>query len=723
METRARSAVVFTALIATGLALLSSVTGAPAYAAEPGPADLQLVTLTSPGTAGSTSSAADLLTEQDAVLAGLNAGEPVYRWTTALNGFAVALAEEQVEQLRADPRVALVEPNVVHELAAAPRAAALGSQQVISVARRGGAGVVIGVVDSGIWPESPSFADTPGLGREPARFRGGCDSGEDWATDVCNRKLVGAAWYVSGFGADRVRASESLSPRDVTGHGTHVASLAAGNARVSVPVGLGGPGVFSGLAPQARVAAYKACWSAPDPGDDGCATADLVAAIDRATADRVDVLNLSVTGSAVVTSSGQPFNTVARALLGAAEADIVVVAAAGNHANREYAAHAGPWVTTVGALTGSTRQARVQLTSGLRVAGASLTRRATRRAPIVLAAEARAAGAATKHARQCRDGALDAAVAHGAIVVCVRGGVGRIDKSAAVRRAGGIAMVLVNRRGADTVADLHAVPTVHLNSTAGRRLIRALRHHSDAGEGNRRGAATARLDPVRSASAGQRAAAWSAPGDPAGPVVKPDLVAPGAGVLGASPPVTGRRWSTLTGTSSAAAEVAGMAATVRARHRDWSAVSVRSALTTSTAPVRGGDSPLRVGSGRLHREAALRPGLVFRLDRRAYRAWLAGDLPTRSLNTASILTSGHGVITRRVTNVGTRAMYYSSAALGFAHHDVQVTPAALRLRPGQTGTFRVWIRPEAGAHRPDSGTVRWLGAQGTTVRVPVVIGR
>ena len=285
-----------------------------------------LVTLDGPGLAGYAGPATAevqldaMLAVQRDVLEGRDSGSVLYRWTSALNGFAVEMSAEAAERLSRDPRVALVEENDVRRLAGGLSAAALPAT---SQRGRGGAGLVVGVIDTGIWPDSSLFASVPGLGKEPRDFAGGCDAGAEWGADTCNEKLVGAQWFVSGFGADNLRTSSSLSPRDDSGHGTQMASIAAGNSGVSVDV----PGLpqrtYSGHAPQARIAVYKACWSAPDPDDDGCATADLVTAIDRATRDGVDVINLSV--------GGPPgLDTVERALLGAAERDIVVIAAAGN---------------------------------------------------------------------------------------------------------------------------------------------------------------------------------------------------------------------------------------------------------------------------------------------------------------------------------------------------------------------------------------------------------
>ena len=254
------------------------------------------------------------------------------------------------------PGVATVEPDTIRPLAGAP---ASTTRRLVARAPRlrGGAGVVIGVVDSGITPDSPVFADVPGLGRDPEGFTGACADAEEWSTDSCSRKVVGAHWFVDGFGADRIRASETLSPLDALGHGTQVASVAAGNAGVTVRVDGRDAGRFGGVAPQARIAAYKACWGAPDPADDGCSTADLVTAVDQAVADGVDVLNLAVAG-------GTGVDTLQRATLGAAEADIVVIGAAGNTARSAYAAHPAPWVTTVGSTVGRMARGSVRIAGG-----------------------------------------------------------------------------------------------------------------------------------------------------------------------------------------------------------------------------------------------------------------------------------------------------------------------------------------------------------------------
>ena len=368
------------ALLALGLtvsaASVALAEDAPAPAAA-GAEPLTLVTLQGPGTSAGTRDAADLLARQDALLAAIGAGEPTYRWTTALNGFAARLTADQLGALEAQAGIAAIEPDAVRPLAGRTSPATVRGTAT-SPRLRGGAGVVIGVVDSGIATESPAFADVPGLGPDPQEFAGACAEGDGWTADDCTRKIVGARWFVDGFGADRVRSSESLSAQDVLGHGTQVSSVAAGNAGVSVRVDGRDAGRFGGVAPQARIAAYKACWGAPDPADDGCSTADVVSAVDAAVADRVDVLSLALAG-------GEGIDTLQRALLGAAEADIVVIGAAGNSAGSAYAAHSSPWVTTVGSAVGRMSRGRVTAPGGRSFAGGGRPARGRR---------ARGAGAA-----------------------------------------------------------------------------------------------------------------------------------------------------------------------------------------------------------------------------------------------------------------------------------------------------------------------------------------
>ena len=688
--------------------LAATLTSAPGHAVDEDVPSLQLVTLTGPGTsassggAGSEAEVATLIARQDAVLASIDAPETVYRWTTALNGFAVELTADQVAALETSSEVETVEANSVRAMAGRITSRATAAAQLARPrdgSGRGGSGVVIGFVDSGLAPDSPLFTDVPGLGNNTGAYTGECTIGEGWPISSCNRKVVGAGWWVAGFGAERVRSSESLSPLDAIGHGTQVASVAAGNSDVSVRLNGRTMGSFGGVAPRARIAPYKACWAAPDPADDGCATADLVSAIDRATADGVDVLNVAVAGPTSI-------DTVERALLGAAEADIVVIGAAGNAGRSAFAGHTAPWVTTVGATRGSTLRGEVSVVDGPRLTGASRSRRALGPVRLVLGAEVAAAGASRRDARQCRSGSLDARKVADRAVLCVRGGIGRVDKSEAVAQADGVAMVLVNERPGGVIDDFHSVPTVQLTEHDGRRLTRWARHHRHT---------EVRLAGIAPERAAARPAGWSASGDARSTLLKPDVVADGEGVLGAVP----GSWALFSGTSAATARVSGLAALLRAEH-DWSAPVVRSVLTTTATPLAGA-STLAQGAGQVGADLP-KPGLALVVRTKSYRRAL-DSLSWRDLNVSSIVMRAGGTTTRRVTNLGSRAEYFSAQALGFARHRVRMTPLALRLSPGETARVRITITGAAGPSRLDDGWIVWRGARGSETRVPVAITR
>ena len=268
----------------------------------------------------------------------------------------------------------------------------------------------------------------------------------------------------------------------------------------------------------------------------------------------------------------------------------------------------------------------------------------------MLGARATAAGSTPSQSRRCLPGSLDAARVSGRIVVCERGGIGRVDKSEAVHRADGAGMVLVNTSRGQVTADFHRLPTVHLTKDDAR---------TSCGPGCAAtpGAASS-LRPDGVLRTPERLVAWTSSGDPAGAFVKPDIVAIAAGVLGATPPSSlGRRWDLGSGTSVAAARTSGIAAALLSRH-DWSAAEVRSALATSAGNLAGDPSLLRLGAGRTRARAADRPGLVFAVPVGDYRAWLDGDLDATALNTPSVLLHGDvtgSTVTRTVTNVGTRA--------------------------------------------------------------------
>lgn len=706
------------AAVATGLVAAA----VPAHAEHPGhpgdehgPGRLHLVTLTGPGTVGrpggDPAARERLQDRQDAVLATVGSPDPVYRWTTALAGVAVRLDAAQVDTLSADPRVALVEPDAVRPLAGLPSTGAAPLGTAGAGPARGGRGVVVGVVDSGIAPRSASFATLPTLGPRPADFEGVCADGSadaGWEPSDCGGKVAAAQWFVEGFGRDALRSGNSLSPRDDLGHGTQMASIAAGNAEVPVRVRGQQVTTTGGQAPDARLAVYKACWSAPDPDDDGCSSADLVTAVDRAVGDGVDVLSLSVAGRPGADATVD-VDSLDRALLGAAEADVAVLAAAGNDPARD-AAHDVPWVTTVGAAAGRQPVGLVRVPGGPTLRGVTASRLGLPPTRVITGRAAAAAGVDPGRAALCAPGSLDAPSVAGAVVVCERGRLGRVDKSGTVALADGAGMILVNPSGGSVHADFHAVPTVHLPADAGRELLAALRRTPATRAAlvvTRRDQPTGRT--VRSAT-----------GDPAGAVLKPDVVAPAGGLLGAVPAVDGEPgWEVVSGTSAATAWTAGAAARLRAREPGWDAVRVRSALATRAVDTRAAAAGgvLSAGAGRVDVDRAQGLRLTYPQAVHGYRAWL--ERGGREPNTPSVLLSGGDrVATRTVRNIAGKARYFSSGTRGFSS-SVRVRPLAVRLGPGEEATFTV--RLTGPAVRRDDGYVLWRGGDRSRARIPVAV--
>jgi subtilisin family serine protease len=283
--------------------------------------------------------------------AGASPDAKVHDYTFAFNGYSAILTEEQVNAIKLQKDTVVVMEDQMRY----PHTDS--SPEFLGLTVRGGAydsgftgeGVVVGVIDSGIWPEHPSFADdgsypAPPTGPLPCEFGNTAHNPND-VPFTCNNKLIGAYQmldtYRAVIGAD---PDEFDSARDDDGHGTHTASTTAGNADVEASM-YGLPmGEISGIAPRAHIIAYKGL------GNLGGFTSDLAAAIDQAVADGVDVINYSIGGGA-----GAP-GIDDLAFLFAADAGVFVATSAGNSGPGESTLGnpaTMPWVTTVGASTQS----------------------------------------------------------------------------------------------------------------------------------------------------------------------------------------------------------------------------------------------------------------------------------------------------------------------------------------------------------------------------------
>jgi len=319
----------------------------------------------------------------DTLLASVGGARKAYSYGYVFNGFAAELTEMQAAKLAMSSGVLSVTKDEKRKLDTATTPAFLGLSTTggfWSTAGKG-EGVVIGIVDSGIWPEHPSLSDrtdTNGNGTQDGKlgyqqipgWNGKCTPGEAFNASHCNQKLIAAQYYNAGYGGNAgVKANfpyEFLSPRDFDGHGTHTATTAGGNQAVQATGPAAVFGKVSGIAPRARIAAYKVCWGNGLEG--GCFSTDSVAAIDQAVADGVDVINFSISGS--LTNFLDPVEV---AFLFAADAGVFVAASAGNSGPASSTvAHPSPWLTTVAAGTHNREvNGSVTLGNGATYSGAS----------------------------------------------------------------------------------------------------------------------------------------------------------------------------------------------------------------------------------------------------------------------------------------------------------------------------------------------------------------
>ncbi len=551
-----------------------------------------------------------LESRQSAVLAGVGGSTKVHSFGYTFNGFSAELSAEQVAKLEATPGVVSVTKDTLLQLETATTPAFLGLSGADGFyARTGvkGEDVIIGIVDSGIWPEHPSYSDrtgTNGNGTQDGKlsyqqipgWHGKCTPGVGFNASNCNQKLIGARFYNSGWGGNAGIAElfpfEFNSPRDWGGHGTHTSTTAGGNANVPATGPASVLGSISGIAPRARIAAYKVCW-ADQPTGGGCFGSDSVAAIDQAVADGVDVINFSISGTQT-----NFLDPVEVAFLYAANAGVFVATSAGNSGPASATvAHPSPWLTTTAAGTHNRDGAgSVTLGNGATYNGASLAASAVT-APFIDSETAGLPGADATAVRLCYaavdnggTAVLDPAKVAGKIVLCDRGVTARVNKSLAVQEAGGVGMVLTNTSANSLNADFHAVPSVHLADTV-RAAVKAYAATPGATAAIAKGEVVLTAAAPFTASFSSRGASPAANGD----VLKPDLIAPGQDILaGVAPPNNGGQlFSLYSGTSMSSPHVAGLAALFKQLHPNWSPMAIKSALMTTGYDVLDGGTPPR----------------------------------------------------------------------------------------------------------------------------------
>jgi subtilisin family serine protease len=684
-------------------------------------------------------------------------GKTVADYNTAWNGFAAKLTTAEVSRLKSTPGVVDVYKSKIHNVDTITTPAFLGLdgpggvwQKQFGDPDHAGEGVIVGVIDTGFWPENPSFGAMPEPRADQAdidnRWAGTCQTGDDHPVE-CNNKVIGAR-YFNAAGLGDKNPGEFHSPRDFNGHGSHTAATAAGKHGVTASVNGSDIGQVSGMAPAARLAIYKVLWERADGTNASGSSVDIVAAVDQAVADGVDVLSFSIG------DDDDSIGPEEQAFFEAAAAGVFVSAAAGNNGTAGPATvdNAEPWVTTVAASSHDRGYSKtVTLGNGAKYTGVGLGSAAVASTPLVDSAGAAAPGATAADAELCTPGKLDPAKVTGKIVLCKRGVVARVDKSRAVKDAGGVGMIQYNPTTNSLNADFHYVPAIHVGPTEGTAIKAYI-----AGTANPTAAISAATPVKNEAPAMADFSSMGPSVSSGGDLLKPDITAPGVDVLAAVAPPghNGQDFDLVSGTSMATPHISGIAALIKSKNPTWSPTAIKSALMTTASQLdnagkpiqRAGANatPLDFGAGHVTPGSAFDPGLVYESEPQDWLRYtcginvhlkvgqgdedvcpIVGSIDPSDLNYPSIGVgdlAGEQTVTRTVTNVSKLSSTYVAKVQAPAGFTVTVNPSVIVVGPGRSATYKVTVKRTTAAFGNWAfGALSWLDLRGHTVRSPIAV--
>ncbi|PAN15510.1 hypothetical protein PAHAL_2G493200 [Panicum hallii] len=665
-------------------------------------------------------------------------GEPrlVHSYTEAFTGFAARLTDAELDAVARKPGFVRAFPDRTLQLTTTHTPEFLGLRQGPGFWRDGagyGKGAIVGLLDVGIYGAHPSFADH-GLAPPPPKWKGTCAG----SASRCNSKLIG------------VKSLVGDDARDDFGHGTHTSSTAAGNFIAGASRDGMAAGTAAGVAPGAHVAMYKVCTGK------GCSDSAVLAGMDAAIKDGVDLISLPLGGNATFPFDHDP---IAIGAFSAVAKGITVVCAAGNNGPKPASVvNDAPWLITVAASSvDRSLLAEVQLDKGVSVAGEAInqaTNSSTKPPFPVLYSEER---------RNCIYRGEERKVVAGKIVICEA--VDNLlpyntsEKSILrdIKSAGAAGVVLINTKadGYTTVLYDYGSDVVQLTAADGAKVTKyaasSPSNSATAVRFNHRTVLGVRPSPTV-ASFSSRGPSTITPG-----VLKPDVLAPGLNILAAYPPKTllgAGPFDVLSGTSMSTPHISGVVALIKSVHPDWSAAAIKSAImTTSDAVDRNGGPILdeqhrnanayATGAGHVNPARATDPGLVYDLGAADYASYICALLgeaalaviardsslscgklpktPEAELNYPTIkvpLQPAPFTVTRTVTNVGPAASTYTVKVEAPKSLTVRVSPGKLVFtKAGEEKTFSVTVSGQGGGVL--EGSLSWVSGQ-HVVRSPII---
>ncbi|CAL5183003.1 unnamed protein product [Lathyrus oleraceus] len=506
----------------------------------------------------------------------------------SFNGFVAILNDQQREKIVSMKGVVSVFPNQNFHIQTTRSWNFIGLPQTIKRDPIIESDLIVGVIDSGIWPESQSFNDK-GLGPIPKKWKGVCKGGANF---TCNNKLIGARFY-----------GNTDSARDEAGHGTHTSSTAGGREVQGVSFFDLAKGTARGGVPSSRIAMYKICGS-----DGACSSASILGAFDDAIADGVDIISLSVGGQVALDFLKDP---IAIASFHAMEKGILTSHSAGNSGpDVSTTSSVAPWLFSVAATTIDRKFiSKLILGNGKTFLGSSVNPFPSNGTKIPIAKTT------------CSKG-LDTILVEGKIVLCELSGF-----EAPASQNGAYGLVSNVEESLNDVAFVSSMPSTNLNSKD-FKLAQSYINSTRSPEGE-----ILKSEILHDTTA-PRVASFSSRGPNlvVPDIMKPDISAPGVDILAAFSPLSPPSSSVYdtrkvsynieSGTSMSCPHIAGIAAYVKSFHPNWSPAAIKSAIMTTAKPVNGTYNNLAgefsYGSGNANPPLAVNPGLIYNITKDDY---------------------------------------------------------------------------------------------------------